>query len=635
MMLQAMKTRTAKWVIRVFAVLLIISFAAWGVGDMITGRGLPTDVAEVGGTKVSAREFNERFRREVSRLRSVLGPQLDSNQARQLGIADTTLETLIAGRLLAMEARDLGLIVGDDQVKQAILQQTAFRNAAGQFDQAIFQQALAQSGLTEAGFVEGLRGDLTRSHLTGIISSGSTAPAHLVDQLYRYRNEKRVAEVVVIPRDAGKAPPEPSDGEAREFHKKNAAVFSAPEMRDITAIYLDPEKRAEETDVSESKLRDEYESRLSSMSVPERRLLRQILTPDEATARRVLDRLKTGADFTAVAKEIAGQNEDATKLGLLTFNDLPKDLAEAAFKLAEKTPGEPFQSPLGWHVLLAEKIEPGKTPTFEEVRTRLRTELARELAVDGLVALANRLEDSLAGGASIEEAAEQIAVPVIKVASLDTAGRVAGGAKAPNLPKSGRFLETVFSTEQGQSSDMVETSDGGYFIVRVENVTPPALRPFDSVRADVAKAWKRSRRDEAARKRAEALRDRIRGGKSLASVAGTDGLKLVTSKEFTRFSGDADSGIPPTLATQLFRVGRGEVAMAPTPQGYAVAVVKDIRGASPSADKAGFDALRKQIGATMGNDILSQFTGALRVNYPVSIDRGAMDRLFNDTDTNR
>ena len=122
-MLQAIKGKTGTWVLRIFAVLLIISFGAWGINDMIVGGGLPTDVASVGSTKITAGEFNERFRQEMNRLRSVLGPQLDSAQARQLGIADSALNGLINRRVLALEAHDLGILVGDDQIKQAILKE--------------------------------------------------------------------------------------------------------------------------------------------------------------------------------------------------------------------------------------------------------------------------------------------------------------------------------------------------------------------------------------------------------------------------------------------------------------------------------------------------------------------------------
>ena len=630
-MLQAIKSKTGTWVLRIFAVLLIMSFAVWGIGDMITGTGLPTEVADVGDTKVTANQFNEAFRREMNRLRGVLGSRMDSDQARQLGVADSTLEGLITQRLLALEARDLGLLVGDDQIKQTILRQTAFRNQLGNFDQAVYRQVLSQSGLTEDRYVEGLRGDITQSHLTDVIGKGSFVPKFLVDQLYRFRNERRIAEVVVIDRDKSGAPPKPSDSELREFHKKNAALFTAPELRDITTLHLSPNKLAEEIKPSDEQLRDEYENRLTSLSIPERRQLRQILTQDEATANRAAGRLRQGAPIADVAKEVANQDEDATRLGLVTFNDLPKEMAEAAFKLAENTASDPVKSPLGWHVLLVEKINAGKTPAFEDVREKISTDLARELAIDGLVKIANQLEDALAGGASLEEAAGQLNAPVIRLSAVSANGRDGDGKEVPKLPRVERFLETAFTTEKDQTSDLIETDSGHYFIVRVENIQAPALKPYETVRDQVERQWVLSGKDETARKKAEAILARVRAGASLTSVATKDRLKIETSKEFTRFNRAAGSKISAAMAGELFRVPRGGVAMAPSRSGYAVAQVKDIRAAEPSSNKEAYDRVRDQIQEAMGDDVLSQFSTALRDRFPVSIDRGALDRLFNAT----
>ena len=102
-----------------------------------------------------------------------------------------------------------------------------------------------------------------------------------------------------------------------------------------------------------------------------------------------------------------------------------------------------------------------------------------------------------------------------------------------------------------------------------------------------------------------------------------------------RFDQQREINISPTLAAELFRVRRGGVAMARTQTGYVVAQLKDIRTASPGADKKGLDALRDQLASAIGNDILGQFNTALKSRHPVSIDRGAIDRLFNLQDGRR
>ena len=634
-MLQAMKNKAASWVAKILAALLILSFGAWGITDYIGPQGLPTEVAEVGDSKISSREFNEQFRRSMDRLRSVFGATLDSQQARQLGLVDTAIDDLVTRRLLRLEADDLGLIIGDDQIRSRILQEAGFRNAAGQFDQQIFNQELAQAGMTEGLYVASLRSQITRSNLTDVIAAGSVAPKSLANALYRYRNEKRIAELVLISRSAMGRAGEPDDAALRAFHRENPAMFTAPEMRDITAIHLDPEEFAAEIKPSEDKLREEFENRLSSLSVPERRRIKQILVQDEAMARRTAGRLKQGGKFDAIAKEVSGKSGEALSLGLITFNDLPPEIASVAFKLAANATSEPIRSPLGWHILLVEKIEAGKTPKFEEVRATISRDVARELAVDGLVKLANRLEDSLAGGGSLEEAAAEINIKLVTGRSIDRRGRSPAGVAVKRLPKDAKILPPAFETAEREMSTLIETAAGGYFIARVDSVIPPRLRPLEKVRKQAITAWKLKRQDDAARKRAKEILDQVRAGASLSRVASRRKLKLVTTKPFTRFTRDANSLLPQSVAAKLFKVKRGGADMGPSETGYAVAEVKEIRQANPAAGAEAIKGLSSQIGSAIAGDLLAQFSMALRDRFPVTINREAINTLFNEGNVGR
>lgn len=630
MMLQAMKGKFGSFILKIFAVLLIISFGAWGIGDMITGQGLPTDVADVGETKITASQFQENFRIRLEELRRQFGQQLDSQQARKMGFADITLDRLISLRLLQLHAAELKLSVGDDQVLDEIKRQPGFSDGQGGINANVFREALVRSNLTEDRYIASLRDEITRSHLIGGVVAGSVAPDHMVDQFYRYQNEKRTADVIVVTRASGGAAPRPTNAQLREFHSKNKALFTAPELRTISALYLDPNEMAKEIAISEDKLKDEYENRLSSLIIPERRRVRQIVTTDEATARRARQSLAEGRSFTDVAKDIAGMDEETTQLGLVTANRLPGEIGSVAFKAHLNHPSEPFKSPLGWHIVLVERIEPGRTPKFEDVRASIHLDLGRERAIEDLVKVANKLEDALAGGRTIDEAANQINAATLKTPPIDARGRTAGGKPANNLPKEEEFLRIAFEVQDGEISDLIETQTGGYLIVRVDATTPPAVRPLDSVRQKVMTAWKISQQDEVAKKKAGEIRDKVKNGNSLTKVARDVSLQVQRSKPFTRVNRATGSRIPPALAGKLFKLRPGGVAMTPSPEGYAVAQLNDVQAASPTSDNEGLQRLKKRMHGEVAEDIMAQYTSALRARYSVRIDRDAINRLFNE-----
>ena len=246
-----------------------------------------------------------------------------------------------------------------------------------------------------------------------------------------------------------------------------------------------------------------------------------------------------------------------------------------------------MRSPVGWHILLVDRVEPGRTPDFAETRAKIREDLAREQAIDAIVKLANQVEDTLAGGATLEEAAGQVNARLLRFRSVEPSGRSVDGDPKDGLLVLRRFLEAAFETNATEVSDLVETSLGGYFLVRVDRVVPPALEPFDKVRKEVAAAWRFDRLNEAARKRAEKLLSEVKSGRGFDTAAREFGLKIKTSSAFTRFDQGGEIPLPSSLAAALFGAKQGEAALGATGAGYAVAVLDRVEPANPSADNEG------------------------------------------------
>lgn len=626
-MIERMRSGVAKVILQILAFFLILSFGVWGIGDIFRGRSAPTDVAEVAGVMITGQELNRAFRRTVDALRERFGPRFDSAQARQIGLLDQTLDDLIVERLFALEAATLGLDAGDDLIRGIIAADPAFHRG-GRFDAATFSQALARRNLTEAGYVAALRADIVRQQLTRALTADDAVPKKLQELVYGYRNQKRVAEFVLLKSADATGGAEPTEVELTAFHKKYAARFTAPEYRNVTVVYFDPKVMAREIRISEKRLREEYEYRLPSLSVPERRELQQILVQDEALAERVHQSLREGREFSKVATEIAKRPEGSLTLGWLTRNELPKDIADAAFAPAEGGVSEPVKSALGWHILRVVKIEGGKAPSFEEARKAIAADLAGEKAVDALIGVANKFEDALAGGASLEEATAKAGVALFRIAAIDARGRDPGGKPAKRAPGDPNFVQTIFATATGATSTLTETSDGGFFMVRIDSITPPVLRPLAAVRSKVVTVWKLVQRDEQVKKRAEALMARAKATGSLQAAAKENDLTSRTSKPFTRFNLDPASQMPESLVQPLFTAKQGGLAMSPYDQGYAVARLKDIKSARPEADGEAYRNLGKSLRTAMAQDFVDQFTDALRQRYTVSIDRRAVEALF-------
>lgn len=621
MLLESMKKGVSKILIQVLAVLLIISFAAWGVGDMVGVIATPDEVATVDGEKISQREYQEQFRRAMNRLRSRMG-DIDAQQARTLGVARSTLEGMISRRLLGKEAGGLGLLVGDEQVVRRIHAQPGFQNALGRFDRAAFQSALANSGFTEASYVETLRRELQEEYLSGALREGVRAPPQLADIIFRHSRERRTAEVIRVERPARS--PTPSERDLAAYLEENPEPFMAPEYRSLTLLYLDPEKVAGEMSPAPERVREEYDNRIDSITVPEKRRLEQILFKSEENARKAYAALSEGRAFEAVAAEFP--ERPATDLGLVAETDLTPEIADAAFALSADGFAEPVETPFGWHLVKVREIEPGRTPTFAETEAEIRGELALELALDDIVKRANRVEDAFAGGAGVEEAAAEIGASLRRLESVDPALTSRAGTEIEGLPEDARFVATAFDTNKGETSDLVGTDAGGFFVLRVDDVAEPAMRPLDEVRDAVTAAWRRSHLDHLARGTAEEIAKEAEAGRSLAGIAETRDLEVEKIGPVDRAGTDAE--FPPALLSRLFETPRGAVFHGPTESGSAVVRVLDIETAEPDRSDDDYKSLEEDLTGAMFADLLEEYVRALRRERDVVVNQAALDAFF-------
>lgn len=624
-MLEALRKAAHSFVAKILFGLLIVSFAVWGIGDVVRVGVSNRPAIVAGNVEVSAAEVINDYRREVTRLQRVFGPQFTEEQARQMGLLTSTIEQVSARALLEQAARDLDLTASDDAVMQSLTANPAFRNELGQFDRFRLRQAISQAGFGEEEFLALVRKDLMRAQLIGALSDGVAAPDVLARSLFAHRAEKRVADLLTFPADRMPNPAAPDEAALKAYHESQAQSFMAPEYRSVGAIVLRPADVAGEVKITDQDLQDAYHQRAADFIEPERRTLKQIVFAAEDKAQAAAQVAQQGKDLAAVAAETGESVVELGQMDREAVSGLSADLADAAFALPQPGITPPVRTPFGWHLVAVTEIQPGKEKPLAEVQDQLREEVLRERAVDRLYELANKVEDALAGGASLAEAAAKLNLKVVQAAAVDPQGRTPEGKPAEGLPVSQAFLKTVFETPEGAETRTTELeNNGGFFVARVEKVTPPAVKPFESVRDDVLKAWQAEQRLAAARQKAEQALAALKEGKAPAEVAQAAGIEARTTEPFTR-SPAANAGVAAPVAAEAFRLQQGQAALVNTPDGAVVAQLKTVIPADPQADAALLDQIRQQLTQQMTGDVVDQAVAALQDRYGVTVNRGVIE----------
>ena len=627
-MLLLMRKRIGSVIIKVFVVLLVLGFGAWGVQDMLGYQvgGGSRGVAEVGGEVLPARELYKEVYSEVNRMRQYLGASFNIEQARKLGLIESVLQRQINAAATRKGAINLGVEISDRLVRSAIVDQPMFRGLAGSFDRERFQQILQSNGLTEEVYVAHLREDLMTKQLVKTVSAGVVAPGRWVDRVHRYQEETRDVETVFVPDSTTDHVSAPSDAELLRYFDDNKQIFTAPEYRALTFVRLDAADLAKETAVADDDVQTNYDERLDEFTTEERRTVRQILLSDEAKANEVILEIQAGKSFLSVAKTIAKQDKTMVELGEVSREDLLPDIADPVFALAKDAVSAPIKSSLGWHVMQVVNVVPGGIKSFEEVRGQVRRDLAFQKAVDAIFDLSNRFEDELGGGASISEAAGRLGLKVERLEAVDQAGKDATGTTVINLPI-GNFLGTAFATEEGEDSAMMEAGEDGFYILHVDGIKPPTLRPFDTVKADVTGAWMAEKRREGAQALATVIVSAVADGRKLAEGAAEWRVEVKQMDGLRRLGNRGD--INDSLAAKVFKLKQGQAAMERIGEGFRVAVLKKVH-AAPSGPSGSHKKLAEQLIQALQQDLGSQLVVALRNGAGVNINRPAVDALFGE-----
>jgi peptidyl-prolyl cis-trans isomerase D len=628
-MLSSMRKYATGWLVKVLFGLLIVSFAVWGIGDVLRNPSTGGALASVAAEQITPQEVMREFEARYEALQEQAGGGLSRHQAVTFGLMGQALDVAVARALVDAHARELRLSASDAELAEAVRQNPLFRGEAGGFERERLDLYLRSQGLSEQRYLEALRADLVRSRIIDGMTAPVTAPAALADRLLGHRDEQRRGRAIIV--DADEIQVEaPDEAALKAFLEQDPKRYEAPEYRAATVVVIGPEDLAGDVAVDEAALRAEYDARIADYRAPETRSIDQLVAADEATIREAAGLAAAGQGFDTIAAALKGKGAlERTQLGPLRKGDLPDTLDAAVFALAEGTVGEPVSSPFGWHLIRLTGLTPEQTRPFAEVREDLEREIRLRRANEQLPGFATRLDDEIAAGTPLEKAAEGLGVAPLRIEAVDRQGQnrkreaVAADKLTPEI------LAALFEAGKGEPSLLSETRDGSYYMFRVDGIEPARPRALDEVRDVLAAAWREERQAERARARAEELRARVADAAGLeAAAAGQQGVTLAEVGPVKRDDQGYLAGLTPDAIKVLFETPAGGVAprVVPALEGSAVLVVDEVIPAQ--ADQAASEAARAELARDMRTGILQAYEGALRQRYPVTVDDGQLAQMM-------
>lgn len=605
----AKKSNPVMWVL---LGLLIVALGGFGASNF--GGSIRT-IGTVGDVEIGTQDYATGLQQELRAFQQQTGEAISFARAQDEGLDERVLAQLIAQAAFDAEARDLGVSIGDANLRNEILAMPQFRGLDGNFDRDTYRFGLENAGLSEGQFEEDVRADTARSILQASVIAGISAPQAYSETVTAYLGERRDVSWSLLDRgDITTGLPVASDADLQAFHSDNADRFTLPEAKRLTYAWVTPEMIIDTVEVDEAAMRESYDAAIDQFNQPERRLLERLVFGNEADLTAAKTRIDAGeATFEDV---VAERGLDLTDIDM---GDMDRDAlgenADAIFAADVGAVVGPLPTSLGPALFRVNAILSAQETSFEDAQSFLRTELAADRARRVLNQMIDSVDDLLAGGATIEDVAEETEL------QLGTLNWYPG--VTDEIAGYGDFRRAAAAVTQADFPEVITLEDGGIFAMRLDEILPPALQPFEEIRDAVEAAWTAQSIVDTLRDTAEPLANRLGAGESFEDV----GLTIDGAQALTRRSLAGET--PPQFVEIVFSMEPGEATLIEGDGRLYVLKLDEINPPDPEDEELTQlrQILENQAASSISQDIFSLVADDFRERAGVDLDFQAINAV--------
>lgn len=613
----------------VLILLIVPSFAFWGISQYFNSS---TDnvVAHVGKQKITPKEFAEALEQRQNQVREALKGKVDNALLDSQDFRSRVLDDLVRQRLLLQHADSAGIVITDNQLAQAIQNQSAFQ-VNKQFSPELYHKFLEARGFNEATFDQLMRQDMAPQAVAASTSNTAIVSQEAVNRILLANAEQRETSYVLVLPDPYLAQSAPDDAAIKKFYDEHNADFQAPENAHADYLALTLEDVAAGMAVSADEARSYYNAHAAQYGQNnERRASHILITVDakadaatkaaaRAKAEALAQELKAHPGrFAELARKESQDPGSAAKggdLGWFPHGAMVKPFEDA---LTALKPGEitgPVETQYGYHVI---RLDAERGGSFEDARARVEADMRRDKARQKFADMGYQLNNlAYENNDSLKPAADALKLAV-RHSGLITRNDVEDAVINNEKLRKAIFSDDVLKAKH--NTEVIDVGNDTLVVARVTAYEPAHLRPLEEVKADIVKTLTQQ---EASRRAEEA------GKKMLAQLQAGDvtgaaaDLKWNPPRPVSRSN---PQGIPPQLISQIFQVNAAKLpgyAGAPYPRGgFVLLKVTQVTPGQPDPQQR--DALAAQLRQGAGQAELEAFVAALKAAADIKVDTQLM-----------
>jgi peptidyl-prolyl cis-trans isomerase D len=453
----------AKWIWIVIVIAFVGGFLLFQTSGL-AGRAVVTPstaVMKVNGAEVTYVAWQNTAAQLAQQQEQSLGRGLTLDEHAQL--ENQAFDDLVNELLLKQEYARRGIRVTDDEIISAARNSPPpqFRDAPelqtdGQFDPAKYQRFLASPTARQQGLLAQLetyyRNEIPKQKLYAEIAGDVFAPETRLWQIWRDAHDSATVSAVAFKPDVtNELKASVTDAELQMYYDDHKKDFDRPGHAQLSIVEISRHPTQSDTSATLKKI--------------------------EALRAEIVK----GAKFEDVAKRESDDTvsgRDGGKLPMSRKGTFVKAFEDAAFKLKVGELSGPVLSPFGYHIIRVDARK-GDSLALHHILKAIKQGDSAAVRSDTHADTLAKLAAAATDPAKFDSAAKHFSLLVSRVTVVEGEPAEYLGHTVPSASA------WAFSgAKVGESSDLFD-DDQGYYLVRLDSLTPGGVQPFPAVKEEI------------------------------------------------------------------------------------------------------------------------------------------------------
>jgi len=635
-MLQNIRDKSQGAVLWIVVILIIGTFALWGVHSYVTGARHSHTPAVVDHEAITEAQVLTSYERLRQQQQMQLGANFSMNPTVEESLKRQALNQLVVSSVLIQAATRTGYRVTTDQVDEALLKIPAFQDN-GQFSVNRFHEILNSILYSQDAFLSDMRNSMLISQVqSGYVSSAFALPGE-VDTAIRLVNQKRDISYVVIPAARFSSSTQVSDADVKNYYQAHQNEFQSPEQVSLQYLELSLPKIKETLHFDETKVQQYYENNIQSYTNPTSWHVAYILikVPKNASpsdiegAKKTMEdiqhQLKSGEKFSVLAEKYSqdlASSKNGGEMDWFSAGTLDPSFEKAVANLqTEGEVSEPVRTSYGFSLIKLLGVKKAEVRPFDEVKAQVENTLAESQAEQIFAQESDKLSNlTYSNPTSLEVAAKALNLPVQNTERFSHDGAKTGIAANPKI------VSTAFGPDvlqNGNNSDLIQLDSNTAVVIRVKNHQPQTVLPFADVENTIAQKLRNQQAEEQAENLGKTLVKQIEAKQPTSSP-----LSWQVDKEAGRYDSRVDSRILNEAFSMPYPNDKPSIEGLKLPSGdYAIIEVDAIhQGELPKSDgNVSSNIFKEELEKNYGQIDYQLYVRELMTKARIKINQEALD----------